>query len=766
MQAIIYMWQVSACMGIFYGFYYFMLRRLTFFTINRWYLLATMLLSFIIPMLTITVHEQSAPAVIQKAVIVNQEMPSSGFELATPVGAAAPVIDWVQIADIVYLIVTVVLFIKLVITIARFFRNVKRASITTIGRVRIIKGNKNISNGSFFNYILLADDGLSTSEAEQVIAHELLHVRYFHSVDRVLVKLVQIILWFNPFAYRYAQAIEENHEFEVDLEIGKRADKSNYADMLLHLSINRQDILFNSFSKVPLKRRITMLFTKPTNHMKKIIYLLILPVVIISCLAFARFKKDVQPKQYSVIDMVDVLNGDIKVFIDGKLYDKDILYKISGSCVASSSVSPGSKSAIVDGQLKNAIVKIKTFNGKIVYMTPIEKDNLIKERSIPLFQFYTRLKLVDNNGKRFDKIIIQFSRGSETSSIGANDKAGFLVDNVFYTEEQVKNFTDEKIRSLSPKSSIRPAKPGEYAKGIVTIFQFKTIKTAAAINKTETKKAALPIVNEAQNAKGVKTDYVNKENDTITSAENQIIQRALKNANSPFFNRFHFDRTGGKGVDVVAFKVGEMRITAPLDVDKKSGAYIDGRFYNEDALKKISPERAATLDIDNRPDYFNREKIPDDANYAVWCSLKTKSIALSTMKPNDSNDEAGKVNQTEKITKKTGIDSIAAHSAMIGQEVLNRSSYPQFYSRVKFNATDGKDYDVVTCTIGKGIVSIEVKLNANVGLLIDGVFYNEDAIKKLPASKTKALEMWSEGLDASKVTIGYLAAFSLRTKKT
>jgi len=331
MQSIMYMWQVSACMGIFYGFYFLLLRRLTFFTINRWYLLATLMLSFVIPLLTITVHEKTAPAVIQKVVVVNQALPSSGFQVIAPVKQVSPSIDWIQLMEIAYLIVAAALFIKLIITIARFFYRLKNASVTTIAGVKVVKGANGISNGSFFNYIILNQEDLTALQLEQVMEHEMLHVKHLHSVDRMVVRLAQVVLWFNPFVYRYAQAIEENHEFEVDHEIGGRADKSSYADMLLQLSVNNQDILFNSFSKVPLKRRIAMLFTKPTSHMKKVIYLLVLPVVMVSCLAFARFKNEVQTEQYSVIAGIGLLNDDFKVVIDGKPYDKDIVYKISES---------------------------------------------------------------------------------------------------------------------------------------------------------------------------------------------------------------------------------------------------------------------------------------------------------------------------------------------------------------------------------------------------------------------------------------------------
>jgi hypothetical protein len=42
MNAVVYLFQVSACMGIFYLFYYLLLSRYTFFTINRWYLIVTL----------------------------------------------------------------------------------------------------------------------------------------------------------------------------------------------------------------------------------------------------------------------------------------------------------------------------------------------------------------------------------------------------------------------------------------------------------------------------------------------------------------------------------------------------------------------------------------------------------------------------------------------------------------------------------------------------------------------------------------------------
>ncbi|HWZ36389.1 MAG TPA: M56 family metallopeptidase [Mucilaginibacter sp.] len=635
MQPIIYVWQVSACMGVFYGFYFLLLRRLTFFALNRWYLITTLILSFVIPLLTITVHKETAPIVIQKAVIVNQALPSSGFQVTEPVKQAGHSIDWIQVVEIAYLVITVALFIKLVITIGRFFYRLRKASVTRIAGVKIIKGTGGIINGSFFNYILLDGKDLSTQEIEQVMEHEMLHVKRRHSVDRIIVRLAQVVLWFNPFVYRYAQAIEENHEFEVDHEIGRRVDKRSYADMLLHLSVNNQDILFNSFSKVPLKRRITMLFTKPTNYMNKVIYLLVLPVVMISFLAFARFKNDVQTEQYSVVGGVELLNDDFKVVIDGKTYDRDIVYKISNSCIKSVKIMPvAPRVEVVNRKWADAVVNIKTKNGKVVYMTEQEKENLIKERRAG-FRFYVRLHLKDNDGKPFDKVIVQQLNGSVSAAIQPQDKVGFLVDDVFYNENDVRFMSLEKFHSLTNDISVDLVKPGQYAKGIAAVFHLHTYKKPVVADtthqkpKVNAKKAkAVTAVKQTALSKEPKTDYATSENDrSMTYSERQLVQRTFTNPTAPFLNRFHFQRDGGKDFDVVAFNIAGSGGSAILDKNGKIGTFIDGKFYNEEAIKRLSPEKVATLVIDNGADRSKFEKMPEGENYAVPFYFKTKTAS-------------------------------------------------------------------------------------------------------------------------------------------
>lgn len=299
MNSLIYLLQVSACTCAFYLFYHLFLRRLTFFTINRWYLLITIVLSFAIPVIKITVTAQHPylNVVHQAAAYITpvQMLPETFNPIVKKTLIAESTFSWLTFIKQLYFGLIAILTTRLLISVIVLFRRLNiRKRIKTAGAI-ILECDHKLGAGSFFKYIFLNTENLSPGARQQVIIHEMLHARLYHSADRILAKLAQLVLWFNPFIYFYIWAIEANHEFEVDREMALSTDKNNYANLLLDMAINGRGGIFNNFSKAPLKGRIKMLFTKPSNNMKKAIYLLTVPVVLISCLAFARLKNQASP---------------------------------------------------------------------------------------------------------------------------------------------------------------------------------------------------------------------------------------------------------------------------------------------------------------------------------------------------------------------------------------------------------------------------------------------------------------------------------------
>jgi hypothetical protein len=294
MKTIIYLLQVSACTGIFYIFYHIVLRRLTFFTINRWYLFGSLVLSFIIP--SITIPAESIPQTYSFnpasfSTIKEIYIPSVQTNVSFPVQAVnKPVteeyFDWIKTLLFLYFLIVGVLMAYLLISIEQLYIGLKGVQLARMANVKVLKSTRNFKNSSFLNYIFINDEELTTKEIGQVIAHELVHIEQFHSVDKIIARLAEIVLWFNPFVYAYANAIEANHEYEVDFKVSANSDKEAYINLLLRLANPANCLLGHRFSKLPLSRRIAMLFGKRSKSIKKVVYVLILPLIAISCVAF------------------------------------------------------------------------------------------------------------------------------------------------------------------------------------------------------------------------------------------------------------------------------------------------------------------------------------------------------------------------------------------------------------------------------------------------------------------------------------------------
>jgi hypothetical protein len=319
MKTIIYLIQVSACTGIFYLFYQMVLSRLTFFNSNRWYLLGTLMLSFMIPAISLPQNqltEQLSFSTIGKEYIVY----ARGGGLPSGNG-----IDWLIVLPVFYYAVAGILAIYLLISLYSFFKMIRKRSATSLGSIKVYNGSTLFRNSSFFNCIFIDSSGLEEVEVKQVIEHEMIHIEQMHSVDKIIARLLQIVLWFNPFIYAYVNAIDANHEYEVDQIIAQNADREIYANLILRLAESGNSLLGHQFSKFPLSKRITMLFNKPSTNMKKVSYVLILPLVAISCFISACLQtpeqkdsdkvvvnKDVKPISAENADVLPAFPGGVK----------------------------------------------------------------------------------------------------------------------------------------------------------------------------------------------------------------------------------------------------------------------------------------------------------------------------------------------------------------------------------------------------------------------------------------------------------------------
>jgi hypothetical protein len=325
-------------------------------------------------------------------------------------GMDEPAINWLLLIKWLYIIVALALFFQLIFTLLNFFIKIRRQKISRIGRIHILKGNKKRGNGSFLNYIFLNSDELSPGQVQQVIAHEVLHISLLHSADRMFMKISQIVLWFNPVVYLYARAMAENHEFEVDSEIVRSADKKEYAGLLLHLCESASGVVYNSFSKAPLKKRVTMLFTRSSPKTMKLIYMLALPVLLLSCMAFAK----IDTGEHFVLDH-------LKEF--GK---------------------PSSAAATEGLKSKTLVLKVRK-----------EIKQVVGSGTFDDGKFYTRVALDDGV---YDMIGIRLNGALHITFLPHDATVAFRINGEIHQEDEIANLTIAQTNGYkkeSPKADAR-----------------------------------------------------------------------------------------------------------------------------------------------------------------------------------------------------------------------------------------------------------------------------------------------------------------------
>ncbi|SDD48634.1 M56 family metallopeptidase [Niabella drilacis] len=278
MEWFAYLLKVSACTALFFGFYLLILRQLTFFRINRIYLLASLLLSCVIPMVHISIKKAVpfapvATVVPGEPVILKKTMPP-----VPQVPEQVKQFDWQAAAGYLYMAIVLTLLLLSVWRLLRILKYVKHPVRTGNG-LRLISKRTGFTNCSFFNYVFVDESTLSNAELELFLKHEEVHAKQFHSADKMLMILAKAIMWMNPVIYLYDKALTQAHEYEADAITSQHFGKESYARLILNRAIGAPKMaLAHQFAESPVKERIKMLFTPKSNKMKQLSYAFILPI--------------------------------------------------------------------------------------------------------------------------------------------------------------------------------------------------------------------------------------------------------------------------------------------------------------------------------------------------------------------------------------------------------------------------------------------------------------------------------------------------------
>ena len=248
---VIYILEVIACSGVLAALYSLIIERKVDFFFARLFLIFSVLLSAVIPMINIPVWESAlVPQLTEVTVgevsteVVQGTVTSFDFNFVALIWAVYGVGVALCMGSIVLQMVNIL--------------NIRRVGqMTTFDGVNIVRSQQNIASFSLFKTIYIGNNTADT-DLPTIVAHERSHIAHKHSVERVVMEIFKALLWWNPFVWIASRRLVEAHEFEADNDvIGSGCDANLYvATLLKHLFGYSPEIangLHNSLTKKRLK---------------------------------------------------------------------------------------------------------------------------------------------------------------------------------------------------------------------------------------------------------------------------------------------------------------------------------------------------------------------------------------------------------------------------------------------------------------------------------------------------------------------------------
>ena len=282
-----YMLKVIICSGILFGYYWLFLRNKIFHQYNRFYLLAAMSLSLLLPLLKIDfwqAQEQDSQAIRMLQAV------SAGDEYMSNVVIASQKSNWSmeQLYPVIYWLVSLVFFAAMIRTIILILRLLKTYPARHIESIIFINTENDKTPFSFFRFIFWNSSiDMNTVTGRQIFKHEVAHIEERHTHDKFFVNIILIFCWCNPFFWLYRKELNMIHEFIADKKAVEDGDTSAFAAMILQAAYPKHRFeLTNNFFYSPIKRRLLML-TKNSNP--KVTYIGRIMVLPLAILVFAAF---------------------------------------------------------------------------------------------------------------------------------------------------------------------------------------------------------------------------------------------------------------------------------------------------------------------------------------------------------------------------------------------------------------------------------------------------------------------------------------------
>jgi hypothetical protein len=266
-----------------YGYYRLALKDNKFHYYNRFYLLGSLVLSLVIPLLNFHwfTFEKPAAKTTGEEILLMIAEPGVKSQVNNLIYS-----DWIFMFIIM---IGISLLVLLVISIVKIYRIKRNSPVRQYEGIEFIETDVENAPFSFLNNLFWKKGiQLNDENGQKIFKHELTHIKQKHSWDRLFCQIISSILWINPFNWIIQKELQTIHEFIADEEAVGENNTEAFAKLLLETHYGTH--FFNPihpFNYSSIKRRLAMLTKSNKTEYSYLRRVMALPLILLALAIFS-----------------------------------------------------------------------------------------------------------------------------------------------------------------------------------------------------------------------------------------------------------------------------------------------------------------------------------------------------------------------------------------------------------------------------------------------------------------------------------------------
>ena len=196
----------------------------------------------------------------------------STSETASPLkDPVTDIFNWHMIVSLIYIVITLTLLIRFIAGILTIYRKARGLESIQLDSVKLYLSNDPVTPHSFMDWVFVnKEDYKNGLINDDILKHEIAHIRDKHTLDVLFVELLSVFFWLNPGIHLFKNELKLIHEYIADRDVLKDSGEvTSYQNKLLELASGHQLVRLASNLNFKLTKKRLLMMTRNTSLWRK-----------------------------------------------------------------------------------------------------------------------------------------------------------------------------------------------------------------------------------------------------------------------------------------------------------------------------------------------------------------------------------------------------------------------------------------------------------------------------------------------------------------